>query len=146
METKDVDNKMNQSELYITLSGMNHHYGMSPLVPGSLVYCEKEPSNQFDQEAIRAILPILGTVAYVANSSYTVVQGTYSAGRIYDKVGTGFYARILFRTDKQVICRIEGDDQDLLQMELTSQMMDLPLSASTAGPASGKGNLAHRKR
>lgn len=127
-------------ELYITLIGMNYHYGMEPLVLGSLIYCEKEPGNKIDGEAIRALLPMLGTVAYLANSSHTVVHGTHSAGRIYDKVGQGFYVRILFRTERQVICRVEDDAPELLRMELTSQMLSLPevLPKVKDRPAVGK--------
>ncbi len=127
-------------DLYITLTGMNYHYGMEPLVLGSLIYCEKEPGNKIDGEAIRALLPMLGTVAYLANSSHTVIHGTHSAGRIYDKVGQGFYARILFRTDRQVICRVEDEAPELLRMELTSQMLSLPgvLPDLKGRPAVGK--------
>lgn len=140
-ESLDQEMELDRAkELYITLIGMNYHYGMEPLVLGSLIYCEKEPGNKIDGEAIRALLPMLGTVAYLANSSHTVVHGTHSAGRIYDKVGQGFYVRILFRTERQVICRVEDDAPELLRMELTSQMLSLPevLPKVKDRPAVGK--------
>lgn len=127
-------------QMYITISGMNHYFGMEPFVLGGLIYCEKEPGNQVDQEAIRAILPILGTVGYVANSSFTVIQGTYSAGRVYDKVGDGFFARVMFCTEKQIICRVETDKPDLLQMELTAQMMELT-AVDPSGPVKAKSSV-----
>ena len=115
-----------KNPLYFSISGVKNYFGMDPFIIGSLFYCEKEPSNKYDVEAIQAILPIIGIVGYVANSYYTVVQGTYSAGRLYDKVPQGFFGRVMFHTDKQVICRVETDHPDLLAMELTSQMVHLP--------------------
>lgn len=115
-----------KESLFFSISGVKNYFGMDPFVIGSLFYCEKEPSNKHDVEAIQAILPIIGVIGYVANSSYTVVQGTFSAGRLYDKVPKRFFGRVMFHTDKQVICRVEPDHPDLLAMELTSQMVHLP--------------------
>lgn len=112
--------------IYFSISGVKNYFGMEPFVIGSLFYCEKEPNNKFDQEAIRAMLPIFGVVGYVANSTYTVIQGTHSAGRLYDKVPHRFFGRVMFRTDKQVICRLEMEAPELLSMELAGQMVDLP--------------------
>lgn len=112
--------------LYFSISGVKNYYGMEPFAIGALFYCEKEPNNKHDQEAIRAMLPMVGIVGYVANSSYTVVRGTHSAGRLYDKVPQRFFGRVMFRTDKQIICQVESDHPDLLAMELTSQLIRLP--------------------
>lgn len=117
---------MTNEPIYFSISGVKNYFGIEPFVIGSLFYCEKEPNNKYDQEAIRAMLPILGVVGYVANSSYTVIQGTFSAGRLYDKVPHRFFGRVMFRTDKQIICRLELDSPELLSMELTGQMVDLP--------------------
>ena len=117
---------MMKESLYFSISGIKNYFGIEPFVIGSLFYCEKEPNNKYDQEAIRAVLPLIGVVGYVANSSGTVVKGTFSAGRLYDKVPNRFFGRVMFHTDKQVICRLETDQPDLLAMELTGQMVALP--------------------
>ncbi len=113
-------------ELFFTLSGTRHYYGMEPLFTGSLFYCEKEPGNPYDGEAIRAMLPVAGPIGYVANSSRTVVRGTFSAGRLYDKVPGCFYGRVMFKADNILICRVETEHPDLLQLELASQLIHIP--------------------
>ena len=42
----------------------------------------KEPDNEHDKEAIKAVLEPLGTIGYVANSPYTVLGECMSAGRL----------------------------------------------------------------
>ena len=70
---------------YFTLTGTKHYYGSNFLKPGMKVQLEKEPDNEFDQEAILVKLNGLGKIGYVANSPYTIVGESMSAGRIYDK-------------------------------------------------------------
>ena len=72
---------------YVTLTGLNYRFGTQPFAVGQKVKLVKEPENDFDREAIRAELPGLGKVGYVANSTHTVLGDCYSAGRIYDKIG-----------------------------------------------------------
>ena len=44
----------------------------------------KREDNEYDKEAIKVIYEGLGKIGYVANSSYTVIGDSMSAGRIYD--------------------------------------------------------------
>ena len=98
----------------ITITGINHYYGLQPFVIGKKIKCIKEAKNQFDKEAIRAKIKGVGTVGYVANSPYTVAQGTMSAGRIYDLVDKKFVVEVIFIAGNFVICSIiEG-----LKMEI----------------------------
>ena len=73
-------------EQYITITGIKHYYGIIPFEIGRKITCVKEPDNYYDQEAIRCQVKHIGTVGYVANSTYTVAVGTKSAGRIAHKV------------------------------------------------------------
>lgn len=108
---------------YVTITGFKHYYDLKPFRIGSLIRCSKEPDNDHDGEAIRCSLPILGTVGYVANSSSTVAGGTYSAGRVYDRVPSHFYVRVCFTTCTKVICRIEQSGPGIhLADELKQQM------------------------
>lgn len=94
-------------ELYfVTLTGLNNYYGKKPLEIGRIISLEKEPSNHYDSEAVRATLPYIGTIGYVANSTSTVYAGTFSAGRIYDKIGDTAYARIMFITHSGAIAAV----------------------------------------
>ena len=70
--------------IYIAITGMSHYFGTSFLKPGQIVHLLKDPDNPYDQEAIKAEIPPIGKIGYVANSTYTVPKGCRSAGRIYD--------------------------------------------------------------
>lgn len=106
-------------DVYVTITGFRHYYGLKPFKIGSLVRCKKEPGNPHDAEAIRAGLPMVGTVGYLANSPDTAARGTSSAGRIYDCVPGTFYVRVLFTTYTKVICRVEPEDSDICEAELS---------------------------
>ncbi len=96
-------------ELFLTIAGFNHYYGLKPFAIGAALRCVKEPGNPFDGEAIRTELPVIGTVGYIANSPNTVAQGTMSAGRLYDRVPDVFYVKVMFTTFTKVICRVVSD-------------------------------------
>ena len=61
--------------------------GWRPKIKVGEIYClVKEPNNEVDDEAIMVKTLIGEKVGYVANSSKTVARGTFSAGRLYDKI------------------------------------------------------------
>ena len=43
---------------------------------------------------------------YVANSCYTVIGESYSAGRIYDKIGKKAKGRVLYVMPKGILCEL----------------------------------------
>ena len=49
----------------------------------------------------------LGRVGYVANSPFTVLGESISAGRLYDKIGEKAEAVIVYVLPKGVICRVD---------------------------------------
>ena len=63
----------------------------------------KEPDNEHDKEAIKAVLEPLGTIGYVANSPYTVLGECMSAGRLYDKIGKQAIGTIKIVTGNGII-------------------------------------------
>jgi len=93
-------------ERYVTITGTGHYYGMRPFSIGKRIKCVKEPSNPYDDEAIKVVMKEIGTVGYIANSTYTAATGTMSAGRIYDKVMKKFWVEVMFITSSKVICRV----------------------------------------
>lgn len=93
-------------EQYITITGIKHYYGIIPFEIGRKVTCVKEPDNYYDQEAIRCQVKHIGTVGYVANSTYTVAVGTKSAGRIAHKVKKKFKVQVMFVAGNYVICKV----------------------------------------
>ena len=62
--------------------------------------------NEYDKEAIKVIYEGLGKIGYVANSSYTVLGDSMSAGRIYDKIGKKAKAKVVLVTEHGTICSI----------------------------------------
>ena len=93
-------------EIYFTLTATNHYYGSEFFTPGTRLTLKKEPDNQQDHEAIEVLLPGLGRIGYVANSPYTVVGESYSAGRLYDKIDDTAEGEILYVLPKGALCRV----------------------------------------
>lgn len=93
---------------YVTLTGLNHYYGAAPFRVGQKLQLIKEPTNPYDREAIRAELPGLGKVGYVANSIHTVVGECLSAGRLYDKVGDTATAKVKYVLGNAVVCKVKA--------------------------------------
>ena len=74
-------------KIWFTLTGTNHYYGRDFLEKGMKIRLEKEPDNKHDHEAIKVLLDGVGHIGYVANSPYTVIGESFSAGRLYDRIG-----------------------------------------------------------
>lgn len=102
--------------IFITVTGVNHYFGMKPFKVGKVFKIVKDEENFHDDEAIRAELPAIDTIGYVANSANTVYAGTMSAGRLYDKIDDYAYAQTMFITHSSVIAlvlppeAVEGSD------------------------------------
>jgi hypothetical protein len=94
------------SKIYFTLTGTKYYHGKDFLEKGMQVLLVKEPDNEYDKEAIRVEIPGLGKIGYVANSSYTVLGESMSAGRIYDKIGDTAKAKIVLVTPHGTICSL----------------------------------------
>ena len=91
-----------KNSVLVTITGLAHYYGTKPFKVGAVIKLKKEYDNKYDDEAIRAQLPYIGTVGYVANS-------TYSAGRLYDKIGECACAKIILITHSSAVAEvIEG--------------------------------------
>ena len=95
------------NSIYFTLTGTNHRHGQDFLEPGMKVRLVKEPDNPADREAIQVHLDGLGQIGYVANSCHTVLGESYSAGRLYDKIGDEAAGSVLYVLPRGVLCRLE---------------------------------------
>ena len=110
---------------FITITGLNHYYDKKPFEINRILKLVKEPKNEYDNEAIRAELPYIGTVGYVANSTNTVFKGTVSAGRLYEHIGDYAYAQVIFVTHSSVIAlvlSIEQAQKDFLRKAESCEM------------------------
>lgn len=93
-------------KIYFTITGTQFYHGKDFFEKDMKVNLVKEPDNPFDKEAILVKVEGLGDVGHVANSPYTVVGESYSAGRLYDKIDDTAEGTILFVLDKGVLCCI----------------------------------------
>ena len=93
-------------EMYFTIAGCRHYFGSDFMKKGMKVKLVKEPDNEYDKEAIKVTYEGLGKIGYVANSSYTLIGDSMSAGRIYDKIGKKAKAKVVLVTDHGTICSI----------------------------------------
>ena len=91
---------------FFTLTGTKHYYGTEFLKPGMKLELRKEQDNEYDREAITVNVDGLTQIGYVANSPYTVIGESMSAGRLYDKIGDTAIGEVVFVTDKGILCRV----------------------------------------
>ena len=99
---------------YVTITGLQFRYGTDPFRVGQKIRLVKEPDNEYDREAIRAELPGLGKVGYVANSTRTVVGDCCSAGRLYDKIGGTATAKVKYVLGNAVVCKVKMADTPVM--------------------------------
>lgn len=92
--------------IYFTIAGTNYHHGQEFMKPEIKVKLVKEPDNKFDKEAIKVEMPGLGLVGYVANSPHTVRGESYSAGRLYDKIGDTAVGEVVYVLPQGVLCQL----------------------------------------
>lgn len=95
-------------KIYFTITGTKYRFGQEFMEKDMPVRLEKEPDNEHDQEAIKVMMDGLGLVGYVANSTHTVLGESWSAGRLYDKIGDTADGTILYVLDDGVLCFLEA--------------------------------------
>lgn len=93
-------------KIYFTLAGTKHYYGSDFLKKGMKIDLEKEPDNEVDKEAIQVKVEGLGKIGYVANSPYTVLGESMSAGRLYDKIGDCAKGKVILVTQAGALCKL----------------------------------------
>ena len=94
------------NRIYFTITGAWHYHGQEFFEKDMQVKLVKEPDNKYDREAIKVEAEGLGQVGYVANSTRTVLGESYSAGRLYDKIGDTAKGTVLYVLSNGVLCYI----------------------------------------
>lgn len=94
-------------KIYFTITGTRHYYGQEFFETGMEVTLVKEPDNEMDKEAIKVNLAGLGQVGYVANSPYTVLGESMSAGRIYDRIADTAVGTVKYVLPQGVLCELK---------------------------------------
>ncbi len=94
---------------YFTITGTCFHHGQDFFREGMKVRLEKEPDNKYDKEAIKVTMKGLGQVGYVANSPRTVIGDSFSAGRLYDRIGDTAKGKVVMVTGHGILCALKKD-------------------------------------
>lgn len=100
---------------YFTITGTCFYYGTDLFKEGMKVRLEKEPDNKYDREAIKVTVKGLGQVGYVANSPRTVIGESFSAGRLYDKIGDTAKGKVVMVSGRGVLCALKKDKNPALE-------------------------------
>ena len=103
--------------MYITVTTFNKYHGSKPLVLNGIVKLVKDPKNSYDAEAIICEMRYFGKIGYVANSTNTVVTGTMSGGRLYDKISDEYFAKIKFVIGNVAIAKVLTSDEFIAEVE-----------------------------
>ncbi len=81
--------------IMFTITSIDYYHDTDELTVNQEIILRKEPTNKIDGEAIAVYTQDLKKIGYVANSVKTTAKGSYSAGRLYDKISFEENARIL---------------------------------------------------
>ena len=93
-------------KMYFTITGTKHYHGQTFMKKGMTVRLVKEPDNVYDKEAIKVMMKGLDKIGYVANSPYTTMGDSFSAGRLYDKIGKNAEGKILYVAADGILCYV----------------------------------------
>ena len=94
-------------KVYFTITATKYYFGHEFLEKDMKVKLVKETDNINDKEAIKVELEGMGQIGYVANSPFTVVGESFSAGRLYDKIGDTAEGCVMYKLPCAVLCSIE---------------------------------------
>ncbi|UTY39242.1 HIRAN domain-containing protein [Allocoprobacillus halotolerans] len=95
--------------LLITVTGISYYISSIELEPHQEIILKKDPTNKYDKEAIAVYINDTMQIGYVANSIHTVAKGTYSSGRLYDKMGETITATIIVIIKDSAIASLTVD-------------------------------------
>ena len=99
---------MNKEKIYITINHLDDFFGPTYLRTGEVLTLKKDRKNHYDDEAIAAYKEEC-RCGYVANSVSSVARGTYSSGRLYEKIGEEASCVVCFIKDDMAICELNSD-------------------------------------
>lgn len=93
-------------KMYFTIAGAQYRFGLDIFEKGMKLNLEKDPKNEYDKEAIKVSVEGLGQVGWVANSIRTVRGESFSAGRLYDKIGETAVGEVIYILPDAVLAAI----------------------------------------
>lgn len=97
---------MDGTKLFVTINHIENYGGANFFKVGEELYLKKEVENFYDDEAIAVYKLSETKCGYIANSVETVARGTYSAGRIYDKIKDNDICVVRFIFEEVLVAEI----------------------------------------
>lgn len=101
---------MEKKTMFFTITGCQYRYGLEIFEKGMKVELKKDPENEYDMEAIKVSVEGLGQVGWVANSIRTVRGESFSAGRLYDKIGDTASGEVVFILPDAVLAKVVEEE------------------------------------
>ena len=92
--------------MIFTLTRRSNYFGVIVRKRGVRGEVEQGPGNKYGKGAIRVNMEGLGKIGYGANSAYTVMGESMSAGRLYDKIGEKAEGKVVLVTERGVLCKV----------------------------------------
>ena len=81
-----------KNSVLVTITGLAHYYGTKPFKVGAVIKLKKEYDNKYDDEAIRAQLPYIGTVTSMV---FSEVPGSFRISVVRHEAYTGCEACVM---------------------------------------------------
>ena len=103
---------MFNEKIYITVNHLDDFNTTYMFRIGDILTLRKDHDNCYDDEAIAAYSRHKAKCGYVANSVCSVCRGTYSAGRVYDKIPEEYYCIVRFICEDHLIGELTEEKKE----------------------------------
>ncbi|MBO4896888.1 MAG: HIRAN domain-containing protein [Clostridia bacterium] len=94
-------------DIYITITGYKHYFGIGIFNIGDTFLIKPEPENPHDKYAVAVYSEKYGKCGYIADTKVTAVQGTEPAKSLYDLDIDGAKIKIRFIAGEYIIASLE---------------------------------------
>ena len=103
---------MFNAKIYITVNHLDDFNTTYMFRIGDILTLKKDHDNCYDDEAIAAYSKHKTKCGYVANSVGSVCRGTYSAGRVYDKIPEECSCIVRFISEDHLIAELAEERKE----------------------------------
>lgn len=98
-------------EIFVTLTGYNHYFGIGVFDLGGTFILKPEPENPHDKYAVAVYSKKYGKCAYIANTSQTAALGTETAKSLYNLNIEGAEIKIRIIAGEYIIASFEKPEE-----------------------------------
>lgn len=94
------------SNLFAAMDRMEHYHGIQALNVDDTVFLVKDPNNRTDRQAIKVVIPPIGTVGYIVNDPVVVPHGCWAGSGFYDVFHQQTCAKVRFAMKDMIIVEL----------------------------------------